>query len=332
MDDMDRLKKLRLDYVCRQDPPATRINFYVSGAGGIGKGLFSEALARSLYPDLQEDDLYFWVGAKGVPFEGYDGQPIIIWDDRRAVDLICEFGGREKVFNIFDSHPKKMRQQVKYASVNLPNAVNIVNGIEDYEDFLDGLAGDYEDSRGHWHRAEDLNQSYRRFPFIINVHENDFDMLLNRGFFDDSREYQAYYEYKGIKANFPKIIAACKGNARIADKVQAQAVQIVVDKYREVADRDHGEVDEAAILAEFWDVGKPLPEVVQMTLEFVRRQESDGGSVVCKPDFDVDAYFYRLFKILKNDESNPDLVVYFHVLHDCVERLRRLKENVAKAS
>lgn len=95
------------------------------------------------------------LGAEGVSFDGYDGQPVIIWNDCRAGELIKTLGGRGNVFNVFDTHPSKGKQNIKYGSVNLVNRVNIVNSVQSYTEFLDGLAGEYTDRDGKQIVAED---------------------------------------------------------------------------------------------------------------------------------------------------------------------------------
>ena len=37
LEDLDKLKKFRIEYIRMQDPPPTRINYYICGKGGIGK-------------------------------------------------------------------------------------------------------------------------------------------------------------------------------------------------------------------------------------------------------------------------------------------------------
>ena len=102
--EMQILKKCRLEYLYTQPVPKSRMNIYVTGQGGVGKGHTCKALARALYPELDDDeDIFFTIGAKNATFEGYDGQPVIIWDDRRDYSLLEELGGRETVFNVFDT-------------------------------------------------------------------------------------------------------------------------------------------------------------------------------------------------------------------------------------
>ena len=235
MNDYDYLKKCRMNYIHRSPAPILRLNFYVCGDGGIGKGLMCKALARSLCPDLTEDDeIFFKVGSKGSPFEGYDGQPVIIWDDRRAIDLLIELNGRGNVFNIFDTHPTKQRQNIKYGSISLTNSVNIVNSIEPYEDFLNGLSGEYINKNGEKFKSEDKNQSYRRFPFILPIYENDFDLLVNKGFKNNSKEYGDYNAYNRIRGNMQKIALLCGNNEPLKKELEKKTVKPVIKEVEEI--------------------------------------------------------------------------------------------------
>lgn len=259
-DDYRTLDTLRHKYISTTAPmPTTRINFYVCGKGGVGKGIITRAIARAIYPEIKDDeDVFFEVGAKGSPFEGYDGQPVLIWHDRRAVDLLNELHGRGNVFNVFDSHPTRQKQNVKFSSIALTNTINIVDSVEDYEDFLDGLAGKYKDKQGLVHEAEDRTQSYRRFPFIIPVHEEDFTLLMNKGFFEGTREYLQYYEYANIRASFPKIAELCMGHPEAQRQVEGKALAPVTIQYskllNKVEARDSNRTD-AEILEMFPDYG-----------------------------------------------------------------------------
>lgn len=258
MHDCEKLKKLRIDYISTLAPPKTRINYYISGRGGVGKGLISRALARNLFPDIEDDsDIFFETGAKGALFEGYDGQPVIIWNDRRAGDLLKELGGRSNVFNVLDTHPTRQKQNIKYSSINLCNKVNIINSVQSYEDFLDGLAGEYTDKNGEVHAAEDKGQSYRRVPFIIKLHEQDFDLLLNRGFYEGTNTFDEYIEYAQLRGNMQKIAERCQGNEPLAREIESQCVKNVVTVHNDVLDRleKWDEAQEDAIRAEFKGVG-----------------------------------------------------------------------------
>lgn len=204
-------------------------------------------------------DIFFEVGAKGAPFEGYDGQPVIIWNDRRAYDLLQELNGRGNVFNVFDSHPTKQRQNIKYGSINLCNEVNIVNSVQPYAEFLDGLAGEYEDKNGNKRGVEDKGQSYRRFPFMVIVHEEDFDFMINKGFIvGEKADYSEYLKHRNICANFRRIHEVCGQNEKLAKQIETKAVKKITDTHNEVLDNMRSEkMSEAEILEQFKDVGTP---------------------------------------------------------------------------
>lgn len=268
MDDFEKLQKLRLQYISHQRPPKTRINYYICGKGGVGKGLISRALARSMYPQYDDDeDIFFEVGAKGAPFEGYDGQPVIIWNDRRAIDLLTELSGRGNVFNVFDTHPTKQRQNVKFSSICLCNTVNIVNSVQNYVEFLEGLAGGYTDKNGEEHEAEDKGQSYRRFPFIIPLHTEDFDLLLNKGFVEETGNYEEYIEHKRLIGNMQRIHSICGSNEVLARELEAKTVSPVIEQHTKVVEKfEHETQDEDAIREMFKDYGTQRTEPVQTSI------------------------------------------------------------------
>lgn len=263
--DMTYLKKCRLEYIDKMAPiPPMRMNFYIEGMGGVGKGLISKAIARSIIDsegNMEDDEIFFNVGADDTTFEGYDGQPVIIWNDCRAFTLIEKLDGRENVFNVFDPFPPNIRQNVKFGSVSLKNTINIVNSIQPWSEFLDGLSGEYKDSEGNIRKSEDKSQSYRRFPFFLVLHENDYDLGMNKGLFDGTREYEQYYMLNGIKANFRRIAAACGNDMELVRIVNGKAVKIVKDKYIEMKDHMKPELtDRECVLKEFENVGEVPPQ------------------------------------------------------------------------
>lgn len=277
MDNFEKLQKLRMQYISMQRPPKTRLNYYVTGRGGVGKGMICRALARSMYPQYEDDeDIFFEVGSKGAAFEGYDGQPVIIWNDRRAYDLLQELNGRGNVFNVFDTHPTKQRQNVKFSSMCLCNEVNIVNSVQPYTEFLEGLAGGYTDKYGEEHEAEDKGQSYRRFPFMIVLHEEDFDLMLNKGFIENTRAFEEWYMYSNIRGNMQRIAERCGSNEDLARRLEGQMVRPIIDKHTEVKEKFDKQVeDEEAILAEFADYGTQTPTPVQTTInDFIKVEDT----------------------------------------------------------
>lgn len=217
--DMSTLQKCRSEYLFTLPAPTSRVNFYISGEGGIGKGQNSKALARALFPDLKSDEeIFFEVGSDGVAFEGYDGQPVIIWNDFRSGELLWKLGSRSAVFNTFDTIPTNLRQNVKYSSVKMLNSVNIVNSVEDYITFCDGLAGEYTGKDGVKYKteADQKQQSYRRFPFCLELSTNEIKFWLNTGYIEHDNTKLLELEHRIIKGNAKWI------NTYIADKDERQ--------------------------------------------------------------------------------------------------------------
>lgn len=213
MNDEQILKGCRKDYIKSLPVPNYRLNFYVEGPGGIGKGIACRALAHSFFPELTDEECFFEVGGGRATFEGYDGQPVIIWNDFRAADFITRFG-RGETFDLFDSHPTAALRNIKYGSVKLSNSIHIVNGIEDYNEFLSGLAGEYTSSIGVRMLAEDKGQAYRRFPIILCLREQDYDVLLNKGVAIGTREYEQYVQYAKVTGSFKQVAERLSGQAK----------------------------------------------------------------------------------------------------------------------
>lgn len=249
MEHHKKLDEYRMMYIQKSNPPTTRLNFYVCGSGGAGKDLLCRALARSLFYDLKnDDDIFFEVGSEKTTFEGYDGQPVIIWSDCRAYELIQKLGSRGNVFRVFDTPPTKARQNIKYGSTNLINQVNIVNSVQPYKEFLDGLAGEYvKDGVLQKSEENEKSQSYRRFPFIIPIYEEDFSLLINCGFLDDDKNFLQYMEYKHIKGNMQKIAELCGHNEQLIREIEQQTLKLVTEKYNEILDKQNEELNDDVI-------------------------------------------------------------------------------------
>ncbi|MCM1102214.1 MAG: Rep family protein [Clostridium sp.] len=263
MNSYKKVDSARLKYIQQCNPPTMRINYYIEGKGGVGKGLASRAIARSLYPDLEkDDDIFFCIGDGKATFEGYDGQPVIIWNDCRSFELFNLLGSRGNIFNVFDIHPQAIRQNVKYSSINLINTVNIVNSVQSYQEFLNGLAGEYND-----YKSEDKSQSYRRFPIITLLRQDDISVLLNKGVFEDSIEdFTEYIQYSQLVGNFQKIAQACGNNFPIQRKIETQFMQPVIEKHNELLAKNNQTYTDEELLEMFKEYGKPVP--VDPTLPF----------------------------------------------------------------
>lgn len=235
--DFATLDKLRAKYITDTAPlPKTRLNYYIYAeegktGSGIGKGLLSRALARSMYPELtRDDDIFFEVGEAPSLFDGYDGQPVIIWNDRRGYQLLNELGGKVgNVYNVFDTTPTTQRQNVKYSSLKLINEVNIVNSVQHYTDFLEGISGADKGIT-----VEDTNQAKRRFPFIIPMRFEDFDIMINKGFMNDTKEFDQYIKLGNIRANMQRLQILGSGNEKLVQEAEAKLLEPVIEKHKEL--------------------------------------------------------------------------------------------------
>lgn len=286
-----QLKRLRGWYLSNHAPlPPLRTCFYVSGKGGIGKGILCRALARSLTAGIEDEQAaIFTAGGAGVAFQEYDGQPVVIFNDRRAIDFITEFGSRQAVYDMFDPTPTNTQYNIKYGSVTLTNSIVIINGIDDYETFLNGLAGEYTDKQGQHFKAEDKSQIYRRFSFIIEVREEDLDVRLNKGIMNGTREYCQYVRYANLRANMRRMKEQLGEISDESIRVQHQICAPIVEKHLELEQKrlPASTVD----VSEFEDYGKMLTKEESIALRFktcdrdctaceFREEERRGGTLL----------------------------------------------------
>lgn len=299
INDLSTIERLRMKYITENaELPPVRINYYIYAedqkeGGGIGKGLLSRAIARSLYPNLErEEDVFFEVGSDGSTFDGYDGQPVIIWNDRRGAQILHELGGKvDNVFNVFDTTPTSQKQNVKYSAVKLINEVNIVNSVQSFEDFVDGLMG----INGNYY-TEDKGQALRRFPIIIPMRYEDFKILLNKGFFENSREFYQYNKYAEICVNMQRLQQAGRGNRTAVKEAEFKLLEPLVNKHNEVVEK-RKPTNEAVTVEEI------LEGVVVKTFE----------NVQCK---NCDKWFDK-------SVENPDM--YLDICPDCLAIIRGIK-------
>ncbi|WP_101601065.1 RNA helicase [Brevibacterium sp. Mu109] len=261
-------QKLRGDYLAYQDAPESVMNFYVFGEGGTGKDLLAKALARALAPD--SDKPYFKVGGENVSWEGYDGEPVVIWEDMRVGDMIRTAKSRGMLFRILGpwrEPDEKPIVNIKGSKTQLLNRVNIVTGPQDYEEFLRGLAGEYESMQGGVrvkHQAENLGQGFRRFPVIIPVAEREFSIFVNSGVLNGTREYQSYERYEHMRQDMELLARKCKAikdtaeRERVRGAIEARTVAPIVEQHDRIARPVLDAIDGDDLFAEFADVGLPI--------------------------------------------------------------------------
>lgn len=271
-----KIDDARTYYLRHIEMPSYRLNIYVEGAGGMGKDTLCRCLAQSFFPELDFDDCCYSVGAKNVALDKYDGQPVIIWSDQRAASLLNTFS-RDVLFNeIFANNPAGSEQNKKYGSVRLINKINIINGIEKYSVFLDGLAGEYTDSRtGTEFKAEDKSQSYRRFPIILCVEETKTNMLINRGVAEGTRAYDQFIAYEGIRGSFKRLGDMAQGAAQ--HSIGIRMLQPATEKSCEFIANSQGRISK-------------MEDMDDDTLDYILCQDSDtlqaeaDASAECVPE------------------------------------------------
>lgn len=235
-EEMTTFEKLRNKYLQLNAPlPSHRVNYYIEGQAGYGKDTMAYALAKALFPNLG-DDAYFEIGGAKVSFDGYDGEPVIIWSEFRADTFVNTLGGYENVLQSIDIIPKKKLQHKKYGTVKLVNAVNIVTSTQSYAEFLRGLIPENDPSP---------TQAHRRFPMIIPIHPNDFDILINAGYLD-SDTYEEYRVWNNVRGSFAKV-------ARQLNTRQA-AMQVLESRMTKPLLEAHGKIDKSISHDDFEDL------------------------------------------------------------------------------
>ncbi|MCT2989785.1 hypothetical protein EFN19_10860 [Propionibacterium freudenreichii] len=223
-----RLVRARSTYLAKQPQPPFRMNIYLFGEGGTGKDALARAMARQLVPGdwipgVKEP--FFILGGENVTWEGYDGQLAVIIEEGRPASLVKSFG-RKELLTFLNPFPARQKLNIKNSSVLPVNTFTIITGPDDYETFLDGLAGEYIDRSGTRFTAENKNQTYRRIPMIIPVRDDEFDLMVNKGFVDNTSEYREYYYYKGIRQNIRQVLRRVKG---IEDPDRRVDVQLAIE-------------------------------------------------------------------------------------------------------
>lgn len=269
------IRRARLNYNNSKPTPTSLFNYFVGAGdstkegtqGRIGKGLMCKALAlshlSSMFPDIDfagmtEDELrskgyIYWAGGAGVAFQGYDGQPIIIWEDCRAYDLIKTFGGINNVFKSLDPHPKPVGLNVKYGEIYLKNSIFIFDGAQTYDDFVDELSVKWiqeNDSWGGRHNVmttkEDKSQAKGRLPFIIEVTPSTISATVQLEYLIGTKKFNSRRTFKNdlrILAQAKKLEIASKAIGTTFVDASKKALA-VLDTPQEMPEALLEEIDE----------------------------------------------------------------------------------------
>lgn len=222
-------QRLRLEYINRTAPmPPFRVNYYVFGGSGSGKDVLAHTIAKMLFPNLKyDDDIYFEIGSHKVSFSGYDGQPVIIWSEFRADTFLKVFNGYEGVLSTLDVVPKNKREHKKYGDIRLINSVNIVTNTQSFEEFLGELIpkGD-----------KDPSQAPRRFPIIIPIHADYFEILINNGY-RDCKEFSEYTAWKSVTGSFGELARRLNSRPDLLRRTVKVLGQKVIEAHDEIVQK-----------------------------------------------------------------------------------------------
>lgn len=202
--DMRMLENCRREYLKKYAVlPPFRMNYYMRGGSGAGKTFAAKAFARATFdPDNQkrDEELFFIVGQQGAMFQGYDGQPVIIFDDIRSKFLMDNYNNNPgAIYNLLDPVPSSSEQNIKYGSVKLINSVFIITSQEPFDIFCKNICGN---SSGQIliSNGESEKQIYRRFPIIAEINmTGGYNLFVNKQFFDpDEPNYKAFIAYNNL--------------------------------------------------------------------------------------------------------------------------------------
>lgn len=209
IDSADYVNDISTLQLCRKEylrnfarMPDTRINFYIQGGSGAGKSFSSRALAKSLidpFDEKKEEEVFFVAGQGASMFQGYDGQPVVIFDDIRSWDLLNYYNkSASAIFNLFDIIPSKSEQNIKFGSIKLINTYFIVNGMQPFEEFVNDICYRAKESGF----PEPDKQMYRRFLAKFNVKPHKYDFFVNQQYFNpEEKNYKLYKAYENMGVN-----------------------------------------------------------------------------------------------------------------------------------
>lgn len=244
---IDKFKTIAKDYNRRIPAPNLKINMYIGGIdGGVGKGLMGRAIARAIIDpqhEMDDADIYFPVTLESG-FNGYDGQPVLLWEDFRPQELLAFFCrknnknlsvARGELFKFLDPHQSANSGMVdvKFDNIRLRNIINIFDCIMDPDEWLDGLAGEYTLQDGTVITGEEKQKSqiYRRFPVTFWILEDDFSFRINKGVLNGTREFDQWLGNERFRGSLYKLVDKLNGEQyiRMSDKMIAPAVTAIND-------------------------------------------------------------------------------------------------------
>ena len=142
------LAKLRFDYILHH-PESTHMNFYID-TEAAGSSLTIPATVLMLGFVFHDDEHPFFVtGDPKISLEDYAGEPVIIFENTKASDMLraCVNPSVPYIFT----------------TLHMLNVLTLVTGPESYEEFLSGLGENYVDGDGKVLTANEIAPMISRF-------------------------------------------------------------------------------------------------------------------------------------------------------------------------
>jgi hypothetical protein len=285
--DMSAIQICRREYLKNAPLPKSRTNYFIRGGSGAGKSFSSKALAKALIDpnnEMQDNEVFFTTGQGNAMFQGYDGQPVIIFDDIRSWDLLNYYNKNAgAIFNLFDTVPSSSEQNIKFGSIRLINAINIVNSIETFEDFSETICFRVAESGV----SEPDKQMYRRFPLFININETGYDLFVNKQFFNpDEPNYKAYLQYRnlGVKTGLIKAQNVYGVDNKKYIELRNKHFEKPVEEHKKVVAKFDAEIvseEEQQMQFDFemQEMNNKIVEVVDYEIDNLSEQEKKGKRI-----------------------------------------------------
>lgn len=241
-----------------------RLTYLITGPSTVGKTPLAKFLACSIFKEIKNPrEVFFCTGDNSTTLQSYNGQPVIIWDDYRAIDFIQTFQ-RKVIFNsLFAVHPDPVDFNIKYGCTVLRHTLNIITCINDIDRFTRELVGEYKDKYGYVHSGEDSHvlQAYKRIWGLSEITEEDINFQVNTGYYNNSDDVPGGYYYRQYK----KLAVVSNNTRELAEKYSCDL---------------YGEIGNAI-----------LPEVKQ---EYDKQIEKQRGKISRLEDFDASVIKRRL--------------------------------------
>ncbi len=190
-----------------------RLTFVITGTSKMGKTPLAKLYACSLFPDLSPSEA-FYVASDSInannTLTNYNSQPVIIFDDWRAVSFITMFG-RDQLFNsLFAVYPEPTAFNIKYGSVTLHHNINIITTTEPFNCFINSLAGEYTDKFGYLHPSEekDVRQAYKRVWSVTQLTPEQIIIQINQDYLtgDKLGYFQQFVTLSELSNNVAELV------------------------------------------------------------------------------------------------------------------------------